>query len=260
MLFSDLIDSAVMDGAALRWTIPESWMQGRTTYGGLSAALAYDAATRGREDLPPLRSAMVSFIGPAGGTVSGASRILRAGRSVTFIEANIDMDGALATRAEFCFGAGRASAFDRQFTPMPDLPGAEHCEEFLPPITGPNFTQQFETRLAKGARPVTGSDNHDHFIWVRHRDENASGMPALLALADMPPPAVVPMFKTFKPISSMTWMINVLSNAPASRDGWWLLESRADNAADGYSSQDMLVWNSDGVLAIAGRQSIAIFV
>ena len=58
----------------------------------------------------------------------------------------------------------------------------------------------------------------------------------------------------------MTWMVNVLSDAPTTRDGWWLLQSRAESAGDGYSSQDMLVWNRDGELVIAGRQSVAIFV
>lgn len=260
MNFSDLIESAVVAGDRLCWKIPEGWMQGRTTYGGLSAALAYAAAVRGRGELPPLRSAMISFIGPAGGDVAGVSRVLRQGRSVTFLEADIAMDGALATRGQFCFGAGRASDFNRQFTPMPDLPGPEDCDEFSPPSTAPNFTQHFDKRLARGARPVSGSAEHDHFIWVRQRDPRATGMAALLALADMPPPAVMPMFTEFKPISSMTWMVNVLSAAPQSRDGWWLMESRADNAGEGYSSQDMLVWNSDGELVIAGRQSIAIFV
>ena len=57
----------------------------------------------------------------------------------------------------------------------------------------------------------------------------------------------------------MTWMVNIVSENLATRDGWWLLESRAENASQGYSSQDMLVWNRDGDLVIAGRQSVAIF-
>jgi len=106
---------------------------------------------------------------------------------------------------------------------------------------------------------VSGSDEHDHYIWVRHRDEKATGIVALLALADMPPPALMPMFSEYAPISSMTWMANILTDKPATRDGWWLLQSRAEHAIEGYSSQDMLVWNSDGEMVIAGRQSVAIF-
>jgi hypothetical protein len=57
----------------------------------------------------------------------------------------------------------------------------------------------------------------------------------------------------------MTWIANFLASSPASRDGWWLLRFAADQAGEGYSSQDMTVWNSDGEAVIAGRQSVAIF-
>ena len=125
---------------------------------------------------------------------------------------------------------------------------------------GPHFAGHFETRLVRGGRPMSGSKEHDHFIWVRHKDQDAQGLTALLALADMPPPAVMPMFTEFAPISSMTWMVNVLTDAPQTEDGWWLLQSRAENASSGYSSQDMLIWNTSGELVVAGRQSVAIFV
>ena len=258
--FSDLIESAETSGGKLRVVIPEGWMQGRTTYGGLSAALCFEAARRAVPDLPPLRSALVSFIGPAGGAVEGEARVLRQGKSVTFVEADVSGAAGLATRCVFAFGASRPSMFDRTWTPLPDLPEPEACEPFIPPGFGPNFASHFDTGLAKGARPGTGSDEHDHFIWVRHRDAQATGMAALLALADMPPPAVMPMFPEFKPVSSMTWHLNFLTDAPETRDGWWLLESRAESAGQGYSSQDMLVWNKDGELAIAGRQSVTIFL
>ena len=43
--------------------IPESWMQGRTTYGGLTAALSLQAAMELVDDIP-IRSAQVAFVGP----------------------------------------------------------------------------------------------------------------------------------------------------------------------------------------------------
>ena len=258
--FSDLIAGAAFDGEVMRLMIPESWMQGRTTYGGLSAALCLVTAERAFPDLPPLRSANISFIGPVGGVVEGRARALRRGRSVSFIEADLSSENGLAARCVFAFGASRESMFELTFTPPPDVPGPEACEVFIPPGMGPNFAQHFETKLAKGARPATSSRDHDHFIWARHIGERPSGDAALIALADMPPPAVMPMFPVFKPISSMTWHLNFLVDAPESRDGWWLLQSRAENVRSGYSSQDMPIWNSDGELVVAGRQSVAIFL
>lgn len=258
--FTDLINSSVYNDGAYSVAIPEDWMQGRTTYGGLSAALCYETAVQAFPDPPPLRSAMVSFIGPAGGVVEGKASLLREGKSVRFVEADIIGEKGLATRTVFAFGVARESTFDAVYTPLPDMPPPDGLEPFMPEGAGPHFARHFDTRLAKGGRPMSGSKEHDHFIWVRHKDENAQGLTALLALADMPPPAVMPMFTEFAPISSMTWMINILTDAPKTKDGWWLLESRAENASNGYSSQDMLIWNSSGELVVAGRQSIAVFL
>ncbi len=258
--YTELLASAETVADGFQLTIPESWMQGRTTYGGLSAALCLEAALRAYPDLPPLRSANISFIGPAGGAVEGRAQALRQGKSVSFVEADLAGEAGLATRAVFAFGAARESMFDRTFTPPPEMPGPEACEDFIPKGFGPNFAQHFETKLAQGARPGTASDQYDHFIWVRHVDRDAGGPVALLALADMPPPAVMPMFPHFKPISTMSWHMNVLVDGPASADGWWLLQSRAEHARNGYSSQDMLIWNSDLELVVAGRQNVAIFL
>lgn len=257
--FSELMSGAAFEGGVLSLTIPPDWMQGRTTYGGLSAAICLETARRAFPEAPPLRSAMVSFIGPAGGAVEGRAKILRQGKSVTFVEADLSGEKGIATRCQYAFGDARPSQWSRTFTPPPDMPAPEACEPYIPEGLGPPFASHFETRLAKGARPATGSDEFDHYIWVRHRDREATGMVALLALADMPPPALMPMFKEFAPISSMTWMVNALCDEPKTRDGWWLLRTRAEHASGGYSSQDMPVWNRDGELVIAGRQSVAIF-
>lgn len=257
--FSRLIAGAGGGPGELKLDITDDWMQGRTTYGGLTTALCLETVRRTAADLPPLRSANVTFVGPAGGAVEGRARELRRGKSVSYFEAAVSGEKGLATQCVFAFGAARESALDQIWTPRPDAPAPADCDVFIPEGFGPGFVRHFETRLAKGARPGSSSKAHDHFIWVRHRDQAATDIVALVALADMPPPAVLPMAAEFAPISSMTWMFNVLSEAPATEDGWWLLQTRAEQAANGYSSQDMLVWNRSLDLVIAGRQSVAIF-
>ena len=260
--FTDLISMMSQEeDETYKASITEDWMQGRTTYGGLSAALCLEAAQRTHEGLPPLRSAQISFVGPSGGEVSLTSSILRQGRSVTFVNADLIGEKGIATRAVFCFGARRESMFDKMYIDAPDVPNPEGSKAFFPPEGfAPSFTQHYDSRLAKGGRPVTASEEHDHFIWVRHKDQGATNLVALLALGDMPPPAMLPMFPTFAPISSMTWQLNFLTDNPQTEDGWWLMQSRAENAGEGYSSQDMIVWNSAGEAVIAGRQSVAIFI
>jgi len=65
--------------------------------------------------------------------------------------------------------------------------------------------------------------------------------------------------RTFSPVSSMSWMFNLLTDNPSTEDGWWQIESRLTAAQGGYSSQVMRIWNSAGELVVEGMQSIAIF-
>ena len=139
------------------------------------------------------------------------------------------------------------------------MPNPEDSEPFLPEGAGPPAADYFESRLAAGGRPVLGPKVSDHYHWIRHRDEQATDLVALLALADMPPPAVMPLFDGLIRISSVTWMINFTSTTLATRERWWLVQSSAENLADGYSSQQMGIWNFDRTLVATMRQNVAIF-
>ena len=259
--YTEVIAAFAAARGSFRGRVDGNWLQGRTFYGGLTAALCLEGALNTFSGLPPLRSAQISFIGPAEGEASVKAEILRRGKSVTFVGADLSGEGGLAARAVFAFGAARMSMFNRHFTPAPDLPGPDESGFFFPPgIDGPLFARNFDVRLARGGAPMTSSAEHDHFLWVRHRDPMAISMAALLALADMPPPAMTPMFPAPARISSITWGLNFLTDHPTTEDGWWLLESRAENAAEGYSSQDMFVWSRKGEPVLAGRQSVAIFI
>lgn len=243
------------------WTveIPDNWMQGRTTYGGLSAALCLEAVNRNYPDLPPARSAQINFVGPAGGAVTISTRVLRRGKSVAFVSAEMIGEKGIATTATFCFGESRSSKLKLDFTNPPDCPGVSDSEDFFKLGPGPIFTGNFECLLSQGAVPLSASELSDHYLWIRFREEVDINAVALLALGDMPPPAVLPMFEEYAPISSMTWMVNFLQEAPSTKDGWWLMRTRAEDAKQGYSSQDMQVWNHERELVMTGRQSVAIF-
>lgn len=258
--FTELMNSlSPTNEATFSVAIPESWMQGRTTYGGLSAALCLEAVLRTFSNLPPLRSAQITFVGPAGDIVKLRPRILRQGKSVSFIEVAMEGERGPATRATFCFGESRESRLRHSFVKPPSLPAPDASPTYLPDGAGPNFIQHYEHRLAAGARPLAGSKQNDHYVWARHKDNAATGVLALLALADMLPPAILPLLTEMPPVSSMSWMLNFLTPEPATEDGWWLLRSTAENAGDGYSSQNMSAWNHRGEAVITARQNVAVF-
>jgi len=258
--FTELLENLTENNDS-SWSvvITENWMQGRTTYGGLSTALCLKTILNNYPDLPPLRSAQVNFTGPVGGQVSIKTAILRQGRSVSYISAELIGEKGLAVHAVFCFGVKRSSKLNKHFTSKPAQPNPDQCGDLLDSKFAPVFTQNYQCKLASGATPLSASDKYEHFVWVRHKDKNANDLSALIGIADMPPPAALSMFDEFAPISSMTWMMNFLSEEITTQDGWWLLRTAAEHAQDGYSSQDMQVWNSTGDLIISARQNVAIF-
>ena len=83
-------------------------------------------------------------------------------------------------------------------------------------------------------------------------------MVALILLADALPPGVMPLTGP-APISSMTWLINLLTPLPQTSEGWYLLQARGNYAEKGCSSQDMAIWNTAGEAVAVGMQSIAVF-
>jgi acyl-CoA thioesterase len=90
-----IIDALEPIEGGWRSSIPDSWLQGRTSYGGLSAALALHAAQQSDTDLPPLRSALVAFIGPLSGDVVIRASRLRRGRNAAFIQADVESEAGL---------------------------------------------------------------------------------------------------------------------------------------------------------------------
>lgn len=254
-----MLAAARIEGDGAGYTITGEWMQGRTTYGGLSAALCLAGTLVAHADLPPLRSAQIAFIGPAGGDVTARSRVLRQGKSMTYTEADLRQGEALATRCVFAFGSGRESAIGIDRFPMPAVPAPDACEPLWRKRTPLSFLQQFDARVGFGGRPGDGTGNGDIAYWFRLREP--AGIPPavrLLALADTPPPAVMPMFNTFAPISTATWQIEVLDTG-ASGEGWHLIRSTAETGANGYTSQTMGMWDEQGRPVLAGRQMVALF-
>jgi acyl-CoA thioesterase len=119
------------------------------------------------------------------------------------------------------------------------------------------FTSNFEYRHAV---PINERRTPAFLRWVRLEQRNAlDPMVELMAVADALPPAAMPLQETPGPVSSLTWMVNLLTNEPTTRDGWWLLSSRSSYAREGCSSQTMMIWNADGESVASGMQSVALF-
>lgn len=241
--------------------LPDSWRQGRTAYGGIVTALGIQAAVQAHAGvLPPLRAVQVNFIGPAVGQLAFQAQVLREGKSVVSMGVDVTADGVLAARLMGVFGRARESAITHDFGDFPAVPGPAQCRELnaaAAPFV-PAFLQNFQLKPAGGAMPVSGAAYPEQMAWLRHRD--ATGVDpaiALVAMGDAMPPAAFTAFHAPAPISSINWSFELLDPAPAGE--WFLLRSLSQHARDGYSSQDMQVWDERQQLVMRGRQSVAIF-
>ena len=252
----DIIAAATPVEGGFRAEVPADWLQGRTSYGGLSSALALHAAQSIEPDLPPLRSAQISFIGPLSGAVTVTATKLRRGRTAAFISADIVSDAGLGFRAMFVFMHDQPSRIELSgglASTVPPPPAD------VPVYTGPGefFTGNFNFYDLKDQT----KGEAEWLRWARLRDaDGLDPMVEVLAVADALPPAAFKLLgKTPAPLSSMTWIINLLTPAPATTDRWWLLGAQSEHAVNGGSSQTMMVWNADGVAVAQGMQSVAIF-
>lgn len=256
---SELLSQATQTDGALRLSVPETWHQGRTAYGGFSSAVALWVAQRAGEGLPPLRSAQISFVGPLYGEVEVRANVLRRGKNATWIRADVERDGEVGLAASFVFMGPTDSAARIDERPLPA--GTIPVEQARPvPLDrSPAFLQNhFEARFAlpKTDRPGRA----ETCWWVRLKEaEGLDPMVHLMAISDGLPPAVLPFLPPRAPVSSMTWHCNLLHPQPVTREGWWLIRVSSDYAESGGASDMIDIWNADGVPVMSSMQSVAVF-
>ena len=238
-----------------RGPVPDNWLQGRTAYGGFSTALALVAAQRILPDLPPLRSAQVTFVGPLAGEVVASARVLRQGRNATFVEAAVDGDTAAGLRATFVFMREVESSIDHVTGRAPDFP--------VPGPDTPTFNGHSAVAFSRNFELLDRHEGTAATEWLRWaRLIDRTGLdPAveLVCLADCLPPAALKLIGKPAPLSSVTWLLNLLTPAPATRDGWWLLRAATDHVRGGSSSQAMAIWNAEGAPVAQQLQSVVVY-
>lgn len=239
----------------------ETWTQGRSAYGGLSAALATTAMAKELEQDLPLRSLMVSFIAPIpAGPVAVEVRPQRQGKNVAQLGAEVMAEGNLCLQAMGVFGKAREAirvAPGDDFAPLPRDQGV--------PIDKakrlPEFLQYFEGSWSGGGIPFSGRPDRKLYLWARHRcDMGAYPAEKIVAIADIPPPVVLSHFSEPPvPASSLTWSLEFLVPPHEIDSDWFYLEFTLEAAAEGYTQQSGRIFTEDGVLCALSRQCMVYF-
>lgn len=264
MKFSQLIQAVRGNPAAV--VVPSAWAQGRASFGGLVAALAYEAMSAKVSDGRPVRSLAITFVGPmeAEVPVSFEAEVLREGKAVSQMFCRAVQNGQTVAVVQGSFGASRESAIDVAAEPAPVIKPAEECQElpFLRGVT-PEFTRFLAMRWGIGSMPFTNNPAREMGGWVRFRgdvEDEPVEVAHLLALVDAWPPAVLPHLRSPVPGSSLTWTIEFVQPLPAVGTlEWCLYRAEIEHARDGYGHVSARLWTPSGELVALSRQTVTVF-
>lgn len=261
--FAEILDSlTAIDDDHFTVSYDDSWLQGRTAFGGLSAGLVVAAMDRVTPSDRSLRALSVSFVGPAApGKHTIRLRRLREGGSVSHIQGELVCDGEVATSVSAAFGSGRNSSYSQSASSRPEGKKPEECEP-LPFIKGvtPDFTQHFEMRPTHGALPGAKADCADYGLWLRFAEPTPMSVASAIALADVPVMPGLNVVQAMKAGSSLSWYLEFPSDlSDVDMNDWWYCDYRCQAATDGYFNNVATIWDPNGRPALFSHQVAVIF-
>ncbi|OLF52421.1 acyl-CoA thioesterase [Pseudomonas chlororaphis] len=264
MRFCDLLDA--VRSSPLELSIPAEWAQGRACFGGLVAALQYEAMRAKVPAERPVRSLAITFVGPVTPDVPIRFEVdvLREGKAVSQVLGRAVQDGQVVTLVQGSFGASRSSAVTVDAEEAPAMKHWDECPE-LPYVAGvmPEFMRHLAMRWGIGGMPFSGNKSRDMGGWVRLRGdvkEEPVTEAHILALVDAWPPALLPHLTSPAPGSTLTWTIEFVQPLLAlSTLDWCKYRVNIEHARDGYGHAAAALWSADGRLIALSRQTVTIF-
>ena len=264
MNFNQLLDAvqASPDGVC----IPATWAQGRAAFGGLMAAMVFQAMRQKLSDNRPVRSLAISFVAPAApdGPTHFEVEVLREGKAVSTLLGRAVQGGQVVTLVQGNFGAGRPSVVEVPALPAPAMKPLDQAAPELPYIKGvtPEFMRHVALRWAIGGLPFSGNQSRQMGGWVRLRDvaEEQVNEAHLLALVDAWPPSLMPFLKQPAAGSTLTWTIEFIQPVAAlSTLDWCRYCVETEHAREGYGHAAATLWTAQGELLALSRQTVTVF-
>ncbi|MFT2090505.1 thioesterase family protein [Paraglaciecola sp. 2405UD69-4] len=245
-------------------TLDNAWTQGRTIYGGISAALIYKAIRESVSSDSQMRSFNTAFIGPieANKAISIKVEILREGKNVTQVMGHITQNGKIAVMSQASFGVNRQSKI-LVHNKLPHELNGPIKSNFLPaiPKVTPKFIGQFELAKSDGGWPFTGSKKSHTYGWMRYKVPPKAFTEAhLVGLIDVWPPTVLQQLRWPAAASTVNWNLEFIHpQQEVSPLDWFVYKAKTRHAQDGYANTEAEVWDSNGDLVALSRQTVAVF-
>ncbi|MFC6440932.1 acyl-CoA thioesterase II [Bowmanella sp. JS7-9] len=244
--------------------LPKDWTQGRTAFGGISAAMVYQAMREQVEPTRFLRSLTINFVGPLEPEVpfSIETELLREGKNAIQMTARAMQNGKVAVLGVALFAGERQSKISVPaiYSHNMALPKKAKFIPQIPKVT-PKFLKHMDLAVEEGQMPFTGSKHAHLHGWMRFTKAPAQISDAhIIALADAWPPAPLQMLRWPAPASSMSWNLEfVHPHRPIAPESWLAYQVQTVQAADGYAHTEAQLWDPDGELIALSRQVAGIF-
>jgi acyl-CoA thioesterase len=245
-------------------SIPKQWSQGRTAFGGLSAAMLYSAAKEYIAEDRPLRSMTTNFVGPLLFDVPFHINIeiVREGKNVSQVLARAIQDGKNCVLTQLCFAKARQSKTAVKNNDQHNM-AIPNKAKFIPniPKVTPNFFRYYELSIDGGGLPFTGTKSSHYYGWMRFkkspkkiREEH------IISMIDAWPPTLIQQLRWPAPASTVSWNLEfIYPHRPFAPSDWLAYKEDTRQAADGYGHTEATVWDMHGEVIALSRQTTAVF-
>ena len=245
-------------------TIPSSWSQGRTVYGGLSAGLLYAAAREYVSLERVMLSNSTNFVGPliADQPFTITVEILREGKNMSQVMARAIQDNKTCVVSQICFGNNRESSIS---VPNKDAhniasPMNEVITSFGADVK-PAFLKHIDLSIQEGGLPFSSQNTSHYCGWMRFTKAPATFSDAhLISIIDAWPPTLIQMLSSPAPASSVSWSLEFIHpHRTISGNDWLAYKVHTRQAENGYGHTEANIWDKDGELIAISRQTVAVF-
>ncbi len=259
MLMQEIL-TAISHGERPR--VNANWGQGRTIYGGMSAAILCAAAHDGVDTDRLLKQLDITFVRPMLADCDYQLHIetIASGKTLTVQEVRLTQEGKVRVKASANFLKPlHSEVVIDDFVP-PQLDSFEHGFKLAPDLL-PAFVQHFDNYATTKAPPFSGIASNQLGGWMRYKHAPEVMSPALLVgLIDAWPPTASPNYSGFKPLSTIGWSMhfaNPLGDTDPSQHLGYL--ATVNHGADGLSSSQANIWNQQGQLLATSYQTNIIY-
>lgn len=245
-----------------RLTLPDSWAQGRTIYGGLSAALLCDSMSRTTDR--SLRYLKTGFLKPlvAEKPFEILTRTVSEGRTLKVSSADIIQDDVVRVTSQAHFVAPLDSSIEIDTFNAPELKPFDCADAVVlksPPA--PACIRYFDIRVTTDSVPFGGGNTPELGGWMRFQDAPEQFSAAHLVCAiDSWPPAPSTFLKKPAPMSTISWGIHFAGPAEQQDPNAYLgYLARINFFKDGFGSSTADIWNKDGRLLAKSYQTFVVY-